>query len=207
MNLTKKGGACSLIRQKWAWRWFYSTTETNFPPFLWLMQPTWRKFMKAWSYYWKRLSTTNLSGSYVVISRLWQLLGTQLGYTKFCRFLCEWGARDKKNHYVNKLWPKQTSLTPGEKNVNPLVLPENIFLPHLHIKMGLIKNYVKGMDKTGHGFQYMKNKFPNVWRKNQGRYIYRTPDQATDARQTARWTPEWEWKKCMVVFQEDLQTS
>jgi len=25
-----------------------------------------------------------------------------------------------------------------------------------------MKNYVKGMDKTGHGFEYLSNKFPNV---------------------------------------------
>ena len=36
--------------------------------FLWLMQPTWRKVMKAWSYCWERLSMTNLNGSFVVIS-------------------------------------------------------------------------------------------------------------------------------------------
>ena len=59
------------------------------------------------------------------------LFGMQLGYTKYCCFLCEWDSRDKKNHHVNKLWPKRTSLTPGEKKVvsPPLVLPENIFLP------------------------------------------------------------------------------
>jgi len=68
------------------------------------------------------------------------LLRMQLGYTKYCCFLCEWDNQDKKNHYVNKLWPKQTSLTPGEKNVvnPPLVLPQK-FLPPLHIKLGLIK--------------------------------------------------------------------
>jgi hypothetical protein len=27
---------------------------------------------------------------------------------------------------------------------------------------GLVKNYVKGMDKTGHGFEYVRNKFSNV---------------------------------------------
>jgi hypothetical protein len=31
------------------------------------------------------------------------LLGMQLGYTKYCSFLCEWDSRDKKNQYVNKL--------------------------------------------------------------------------------------------------------
>jgi len=62
------------------------------------------------------------------------LLGMQLGYTKYCCFLCGWDSQDK-NHYVNRLWPKRTSLTPGEKNVvsSPLVLPEKTFLPLLHI--------------------------------------------------------------------------
>jgi len=92
------------------------------------------------------------------------LLGMQLGYTKYCCLLCEWDSRDKKNHYVNKLWHKRTSVTPGEKHVvnPPLVLPETIFLPPLHIKLGPMKNFVKGMDKTGCGFEYLRNKFPNV---------------------------------------------
>ena len=44
-----------------------------------------------------------------------------------------------------------------------------------------------------------------MWRKNQGGYTYRTPDQGTDARQIVRWRPEWDWKKYMVVIYEDLQ--
>ena len=53
---------------------------------------------------------------------------------------------------------------PGKKNVinPPLVLPKKIYLPPLHTKLGLMKTFVKGMDKTGHGFQYVRNKFPNV---------------------------------------------
>jgi len=100
----------------------------------------------------------------VVISSCGLLLGMQLGCTKYCSFLCDWDSQDKKNHYVNKLWPKRTSLMPGEKKVvsPPLVLPEKIYLPSLHIKLGLIKNFVKSMGKTGLGFQYVRNKFPNV---------------------------------------------
>jgi len=76
-------------------------------------------------------------------------LGMQLGYTKYCCFLCEWDSRVKKNHYVNELWPKRTSLTPGEKNVvnPPFVLPEKIFLAPLHIKLGLMKKFVKVLIK------------------------------------------------------------
>jgi len=53
---------------------------------------------------------------------------------------------------------------PGEKNVvnTPLVLLEKIYLSSLHIKLGLMKNYVRGMDKTGCGFEYVRSKFPNV---------------------------------------------
>jgi len=78
------------------------------------------------------------------------LLGMQLGYTKYCCFLCEWDSRDKKNHCVNKLWSKRTSLTLGEKNVvnTPLVFPEKIYLPSLYVKLGLIKDFVKGVDKN-----------------------------------------------------------
>ena len=92
------------------------------------------------------------------------LLRMQLGYTKYYCFLCEWESQDKKNHCVNKLWPKQTSLMLGEKNVvnPPLVLPEKIYLPPLHIKLGLMENFVKGMDKTNCGFKYVRKKFPNV---------------------------------------------
>jgi len=62
---------------------------------------------------------------------------------------------------------------PGEKNVvnPPLVLPEKIYLPPLHIKLGLMKTFVKGMDKTGLGFQYVWSKFINVTQKFKRLYI------------------------------------
>jgi len=92
------------------------------------------------------------------------LLGMQLGYTKYCCLLCKWDSRDNKNHYVNKLWPKRASLTTGEINVvsPPLVLPEKFYLLPLHIKLGFMKNFVKCIDKTSRGFEYVRNKFPNV---------------------------------------------
>ena len=41
----------------------------------------------------------------------------------------------------------------------PLADPDKVFLPPLHIKLGLVKNFVKGMDFEGEGFQYLKDKF------------------------------------------------
>jgi len=43
----------------------------RFPSVPLLMQPAWRKVTKAWSYFWERLSMTYLTGSDVVIARMW----------------------------------------------------------------------------------------------------------------------------------------
>ena len=53
---------------------------------------------------------------------------------------------------------------PGQKNVinPPLVLPEKIYLPPFHIKLGFMKNFVEGVDKPSHGFEYERSKFPSV---------------------------------------------
>jgi hypothetical protein len=92
------------------------------------------------------------------------LLGLQLGYTKFCCFLCEWDSRDQKTHFVKKQWPKRENLTPGKKNVTckPLVDPKKAYLPPLHIKLGLMKKFVKAMDCDVQGFLYLQRKFARI---------------------------------------------
>jgi len=50
-----------------------------------------------------------------------------------------------------------------------------------------MKNFVRGMDKTARGFQFVRNKFPNVSdEKNKEGIFIGPPDQGTDARQTVR---------------------
>ncbi|UYV69610.1 hypothetical protein LAZ67_6004089 [Cordylochernes scorpioides] len=46
----------------------------------------------------------------------------------------------------------------GYKNIAnlPLIDSENIYLPPLHIKLGLMKNFVKAMDRNASGFAYLK---------------------------------------------------
>ncbi|KAK4883335.1 hypothetical protein RN001_006654 [Aquatica leii] len=67
-------------------------------------------------------------------------------------------------HYIVQDWPLRENLIPGQKNVahNPLVPKENIYLPPLHIKLGLIKQFVKAVDKPGGAFQFLKTKFPHL---------------------------------------------
>ena len=92
------------------------------------------------------------------------VLGMQLGYTKYCCFICEWDSRARDVHYVTKNWPLRSSLIPGQKNVlhGPLVDPQKVILPPLHIKLGLMKNFVKAMNKDGKGFKYLTDKFSYV---------------------------------------------
>ena len=88
------------------------------------------------------------------------ILGMQLGYTKYCCFLCEWDSRDRKLHYIRKNWPERKMMEPGKKNTQyrALVSRDKIILPPLHIKLGLMKNLVKAMNREGEAFKYLKTK-------------------------------------------------
>jgi len=92
------------------------------------------------------------------------LLGLQGGYTKYCCFICEWDSRARAAYYVRQNWPMRQSLEPGQKSVQhpPLVESEKILLPPLHIKLGVMKNFVKAMDKTRPALQYIRDKFPRI---------------------------------------------
>ncbi|GBM33209.1 hypothetical protein AVEN_28202-1 [Araneus ventricosus] len=87
------------------------------------------------------------------------LMGLQLGYTKYCCFLCLWDSRASKRD-----WPQRASFKSGEMNVEnpPLAEPNKIIIPPLHIRLGLVKNLVKAMDKNGPTFKYLHEKFPRL---------------------------------------------
>ena len=92
------------------------------------------------------------------------LLGMQSGYTKYPCFLCLWDSRADDLHYKQKLWPARTNLMPGHYNIKyiPLVDKEKVLLPPLHIKLGLMKNFVKALDKEGDAFKYLHQRFPHI---------------------------------------------
>ncbi|UYV66326.1 hypothetical protein LAZ67_4001332 [Cordylochernes scorpioides] len=52
----------------------------------------------------------------------------------------------------------------GYKNIAnlPLIDSENIYLPLLHIKLGLMKNFVEAMDRNASGFAYLKQNFSSI---------------------------------------------
>ena len=89
------------------------------------------------------------------------ILGLQSGYTKYPCFLCVWDSRVDDQYYVRQEWSSRQGLKPGSHNVlsHPLVEPSKIFLSSLHIKLGLMKNFVKALDREGRGFAFLHQKF------------------------------------------------
>jgi hypothetical protein len=75
-----------------------------------------------------------------------------------------WDSRADDLHYVKKDWPERTEFVPGSHSIKqlPLVDPKNILLPPLHIKLGLMKNFVKALDKDGEAFKYLAKEFPHI---------------------------------------------
>jgi len=92
------------------------------------------------------------------------ILGLQGGYSKFPCFLCLWDSRADSEHYTRKLWPARGEFIPGSHSVKtePLVESQRVLLPPLHIKLGLMKAFVKAIDHSGAAFQYLCDKFPQI---------------------------------------------
>ncbi|GFV51081.1 uncharacterized protein TNCV_4743581 [Trichonephila clavipes] len=91
------------------------------------------------------------------------LLGQQGGYTKFPCFMCLWDSRDK-HHWSQKVWSVREELKVGTKNLinTPLVNRDRIILPPFHIKLGIMKQFVKALDKSGEYFNFLSRKFPGL---------------------------------------------
>ena len=90
------------------------------------------------------------------------ILGLQGGYTKYPCFLCLWDSRADDQHYVSRQeWSSRQGLKPGSHNAlsHPLVEQSKILLSPLHIKLRLMKNFVKALDREERGLAFLHQKF------------------------------------------------
>ena len=94
------------------------------------------------------------------------LLGQQSGYTKYPCFMCLWNSRARDVHW-EKEWPPRIDMTVNEINIinEPLVPRDKIIIPPLHIKLGLMKQFVKALLVDGCCFNYICNFFPGISNK------------------------------------------
>ena len=76
-----------------------------------------------------------------------------------------WDSRDRTQHYTKKDWLLREELVPWkDRNVinDPLMDRDRILFPPLHIKLGLIKQFTKALDKDGDYFTYLCQVFPGL---------------------------------------------
>lgn len=92
------------------------------------------------------------------------LMGLQSGNTKFPCYLCSWDSRADAQHYVRRSWPTRTEFRVGQQNVKlePIVDPEFVLMPPLHIKLGLMKQFVRALDVNSETFKFLKQFFPKL---------------------------------------------
>ena len=57
------------------------------------------------------------------------------------------------------------SFTPGYRNISHLALVDrsNVILPTVHIKIGLMKQFVKALNNENACFRYIREKFPDLY--------------------------------------------
>jgi len=79
-------------------------------------------------------------------------------------FLCLWNSRADGEHYDKVHWPPREELRPGWYNVikELLVSREKVLLLPLHIKFGLLKQFVRALDFKGETFQENRVTFPKL---------------------------------------------
>ena len=97
------------------------------------------------------------------------LLGQQPGYTTYPYFLWMWDSWDRAQHYTMKDWLLREELVPcKERNVinDPLEDRDSILFPPRHMKLGLIRQFTKALDKDGDCFTYVCQAFPGLTMEN-----------------------------------------
>lgn len=91
------------------------------------------------------------------------LTGLKGGWSKYSCFLCEWDTRwVGKNHYQRRDWPLRTELIFKQKGVDrqTLVPMDKVLLPPLHIKLGIVKSFIKALDYASNAFKRLEILFP-----------------------------------------------
>ncbi|KAF2367923.1 hypothetical protein FHG87_001323 [Trinorchestia longiramus] len=95
---------------------------------------------------------------------LYFLIGQQRRYTKYPCILCIWDSRAREKLWVETNWPQRSDLKPVDPNIlhEPLVDRKKIIFPPLHIKLGLMKQFVKALLTDGDCFKYTILQFPGL---------------------------------------------
>lgn len=92
------------------------------------------------------------------------LRGLQAGYIKYMCFLCDWDSRHKGDQYANHTWKCRELSSHSNANVieEPLVPQNKVLLPPLHVKLGIVKSFLKTVAKREEVYIVLGQIFPRL---------------------------------------------
>lgn len=69
-----------------------------------------------------------------------------------------WDSRAQVGHYIRKHWTQCQAVMACQRNIanEPQLDPKTVFPPPLHIELGLMRYFVKEVDKRRRAFLYLK---------------------------------------------------
>lgn len=90
------------------------------------------------------------------------LLGQQGGFTLNPCYLCQWNSRERASHWT-KVYEKRMLCT-SQRNVKhkALVDPQDVIIPPLHIKLGIMKQFTKALPYDGPTYKFIRKTFPKL---------------------------------------------
>ena len=110
-----------------------------------------------------------------------------------------WDSRDRSQHYSRKDWPARDEIVPGRSNNiinNSLVDRNKILFPPLYIKFGMIKQFIKALDKDSCCFSYLCHVFP-------GLFIEKLKGGIFDGPQVRQLFRDLEFEKSMMELESE----
>lgn len=103
------------------------------------------------------------------------LMGLRGGNPTHSCYLCLWQGRQKHLHYIGHYWSRRVTYEVDYLSVDrkPLVDAEKIIIPPLHVKLGLVKNFLKAVVRkarediekgrnTANSEEFLKQVFPKL---------------------------------------------
>ncbi|XP_054088788.1 uncharacterized protein LOC128922428 [Zeugodacus cucurbitae] len=79
-------------------------------------------------------------------------------------FICKWDSRATCSHYLIKYFEERKENIIGDLNVihESLVPKDKVILPPLHIKLGVVKNFIKSLNTQRYAFKRIQTIFPRL---------------------------------------------
>lgn len=89
------------------------------------------------------------------------LIGLKKGYPTNQCFICLWEGRHDAMNYDGFPCAPRLTYQIGKQSIDhlPLVDPKDVILPPLHLKLGLVRNFTKAIERDSDGFKCLTNFF------------------------------------------------